>query len=232
MYLLRLFLLQGLQIAAFDKVSKNAFFRKIDENNSGFITFNEFCFMMCHLLDKKNTGSIVKKIRKFDYLNVLADSGPVKMPLAPSIYKEKLQKKKEKKEILKRIAKKKKQDEKESSAQMNKTRGKRLKKNRKIHYSVSNDDESKGNDDNDDGEAGDIDTISPFVGSNYDDEELDELRALAPPEVSNCISFLQLFPFCAMYVDNALAAMNMGRKKGPHGVFCLCGCRANGDNMY
>lgn len=212
---------QGLQIATFDIPVKRKFFSKINESNSGYLTFKEFCFMMCMLLDKTQTGGILKQIRKFDYLNVLAEDGPVKVPMAPSIYVEKLKKKKEKKELLNRIAEQKKKEEKEAAKNFAKKR--RSKKNRRIHYTVSSasQDESKGQDE--DGE-GDID-IGPYVATNYEDEELDELRALAPPKVSCCLAFLHRLPLCSLYVDNFLEAFQSSRQGGPHGCFCLCGCR-------
>ena len=182
---------------------------------------------MCTLLDKTKTGGILKQIRKFDYLNVLAENGPVQVPMAPSIWVSKLAKQKEKKELLKRIAKQKQKEAKEAAEHANK---KRSKKNRRIHYIVS--EECKGQEEDTDGRRGASESgvgsgidIGPYVANNYDDEELDELRALAPPKISNCLAFLQRFSFCAMYIDNFLEALQSSRKSGPHGVFCLCGCR-------
>ena len=212
-------------MSKFDRIAATSFFRQIDYNDSGHITFNEFCLMLCMLLDKKKTGRIIKKIRQFDYLNVLAENGPVKVPLAPTLYREKLAKLKEKSELLKRIAKKKKMEEKAAAKEMKK-RQKKSRKNRKIHYAVS-DDESKGDDNFDAiGDDKDID-VNPYASTNYDDEELDELRALAPPKVTKLVACLQCCCCCCpQYLDNALDTFEVRRTQGPHGLFCLCGCRS------
>lgn len=190
----------------------------MDDNHNGYITFNEFITLMCSLTDKKKCTGILKSIRKYDYLNILAERGPIKVPMSPTIYKAKLIKQKERAELLKRIAKKKRQDEKNK-----KSSGKR-----RGNYAVS-DEESKGYDSiNENNES-----IDRFVSSNYDDEELDELRALAPPEVSTCFTFVQMCSCCCIdYVESVMDTLNISRTKGPHGMFCLCGCRGCDAKRY
>mmetsp|Transcript_6039 Transcript_6039/g.11518 ORF Transcript_6039/g.11518 Transcript_6039/m.11518 type:complete len:610 (+) Transcript_6039:55-1884(+) len=218
---------EGLIISRYDRSARKAFFRQMDDNANGYVTFNEFIMMLRLLVDKKKCTGLMKKIRDFEFLKVLSERGVVKVPMSPSVYKAKLVMRKQKADLLKRIEKKKREDEKIANEQ---DTGK-SKRNRRRKYEVRDDDsESKGATSIDESVCDDDtdDDINRYVGSNYEAEELDELRAIAPPEVTNCVAFLQVCSCCCMeYVESIMDSLNISRTKGPHGAYCLCGCRGH-----
>ena len=203
-----------------DRMNTESFFRKVDINRSGYITFNEFCLLLCQLKQGKCSG-ILGKIQKTEYLKTLASSGPVKVPMAPSIHLKMLQKKAEKASLLKRIAKQKSKEEK-SAPVVDKSRNRASKRSkRKNQYAY---DESSDRHDLILKQS----SCSEYMGTIKDDEVLDELRAIAPPKLPKWLAFMSLFTCCCSELIHAeVESLKVSRANGAHGMYCLCGCRGN-----
>lgn len=210
---------KGLLISELERPFVNSLFRKIDINSNGKIEFNEFCLMMCFLVKKKTYRGLLGKIQEFDLIRKLAESGPIKIPLSPTLFLDRVAKRIEKEKLLKRIANAKKAKSSlfriSTEISVGGVSWNSSTKSRKIHYEIT-EEEAKGSD------------VSAVTDNsiNYDDEELDELRALAPPATPRCFSLMKHFQDQLPFVQDILMSMNLvPRPAGPHGRFCLCGCR-------